>query len=347
MRKKGFTLVELLVVIAIIALLMGILMPALARVRMIAYRMVCGANLSGIGKALMLYAGDNQEAYPMPGVGPKITVYSCSSSPSWYGFTTADAAGAFGFNTPPVKASIGSVFYMLVKYQDVAPKQFVCKGDSGSEVFKISSVTGVSIAQTDLTKIFDFGNVPGKFYSYSYHFPFAKSNVDNAQPGFPVSVNSKPNMPLAADRNPAFDKNAAAYLNNGDGTTLGGSVVGVGASSVSTPYRDWGANGNEYKDKDFVFNSAAHQREGQNVLFNDGHVTFSNTANVGIDNDNIYQRALPQGQTGLPTGTGTEGKRLREAGGVFPNGRPQTSGNYLQYVPSDTEDSLLINEYNP
>ncbi len=68
MKKKGFTLVELLVVIAIIALLMGILMPALARVRMIAYRMVCGSNLSGIGKALLLYAGDSQESYPMPGL---------------------------------------------------------------------------------------------------------------------------------------------------------------------------------------------------------------------------------------------------------------------------------------
>ena len=59
MRRKGFTLIELLVVIAIIALLMGLLMPALARVRQLAYLMVCGTNLSGIGKSMMVYATDN------------------------------------------------------------------------------------------------------------------------------------------------------------------------------------------------------------------------------------------------------------------------------------------------
>ena len=64
MRRKGFTLVELLVVIAIIALLMGILMPALARVRQLAYRMVCGTNLAGLGKAVLIYSNDNEEEYP-------------------------------------------------------------------------------------------------------------------------------------------------------------------------------------------------------------------------------------------------------------------------------------------
>ncbi len=66
-KKKGFTLVELLVVIAIIALLMGILMPALARVRQIAFRLVCGTNLSGIGKAMLIYSNDYEDELPRAG----------------------------------------------------------------------------------------------------------------------------------------------------------------------------------------------------------------------------------------------------------------------------------------
>ncbi len=57
-HKRGFTLIELLVVIAIIALLVGILLPALGQARAMARRVRCATNLSGIGSALSLYESD-------------------------------------------------------------------------------------------------------------------------------------------------------------------------------------------------------------------------------------------------------------------------------------------------
>ena len=63
-KRKAFTLIELLVVIAIIALLMGILMPALQRVRKQAKGVVCRSNLKQIGMAAGLYAEDHDLVIP-------------------------------------------------------------------------------------------------------------------------------------------------------------------------------------------------------------------------------------------------------------------------------------------
>jgi prepilin-type N-terminal cleavage/methylation domain-containing protein len=64
MRRKAFTLVELLVVIGIIAVLIGVLLPALSKARKQAQLTVCMSNQKQLVAALLMYCGDNKGAFP-------------------------------------------------------------------------------------------------------------------------------------------------------------------------------------------------------------------------------------------------------------------------------------------
>jgi prepilin-type N-terminal cleavage/methylation domain-containing protein len=64
-RKRGFTLIELLVVIAIIAILAAILFPVFAQAKEAAKRTSCLSNSNQIGKAMLMYMGDNDDKVPL------------------------------------------------------------------------------------------------------------------------------------------------------------------------------------------------------------------------------------------------------------------------------------------
>jgi prepilin-type N-terminal cleavage/methylation domain-containing protein len=271
MRRKGFTLVELLVVIAIIALLMGILMPALARVRQLAFRMVCGSNLSGIGKAMLIYANDYQDE--LPRAGGRSSQWA-AQTPNWL---AADRRQAFDLAADGSggRASITASLYLLVKYAEVTPKSFVCKGDVGTKELTQSDMAGFS-RDYELIDAWDFGP-PGESFkhcSYAYHMPYGQ---------YALTTSNEPGSAVAADRNPWIESVSAA----------------AGEFSRFKPDLP-PFNGTTHQGR--CGNAVTHQLDGQNVLFLDTHVEFAKRAFCALEDDNIYTiSSNPTG--GDPLGT--------------------------------------------
>jgi prepilin-type N-terminal cleavage/methylation domain-containing protein/prepilin-type processing-associated H-X9-DG protein len=90
MRARAFTLIELLVVIAVIALLIGILLPALSGARKTARGVVCQAHMRGLGMSMIAYTVDSKDFLPGPNTsgsdlqnGRPYTAGSATPSQDW------------------------------------------------------------------------------------------------------------------------------------------------------------------------------------------------------------------------------------------------------------------------
>ena len=246
-------------------------------------RTTCGKNVADIGKAILSYANDYEGE--LPRAGGKDSVWS-----GLVGWDAVDRFAAFGLNqdSSAGRATISSSLYLLVRNAGVAPKTFVCPNEAGTTEFKPAEYAADDSADDrDLTALWDFGPEPTKHCSYAYQMPYCL---------YRLTISSEPGMAVIADRNPWIDspareaKNVAGFNPDGD------------------------------EDAIKIGNAVAHQEEGQNVLFLDGHVNFEKHAFCGVNRDNIYT--------------------YWDGGDIRRGGLPRAGMS----IPADRLDSLLVND---
>ncbi len=249
--------------LVVTGLLLILLVPVLfAKPREQAIRTVCAANLAQIGKAMFLYAGDNNTRLPRAG-GPS-TAWGRLQGAGWI---AADRRTAFGIGVDDYggRASITSSFYLLVKHLGVSPRLFVCAADRGTREFKLSD--SFLPAPRELADLWDFGPTTEAFKhcSYTYHLPYAGP--------YALTTSRDPNLAVAADRSPWIMSPAA---DPSVWTNFSPDIVGNGGVRIGT------------NRQARVGNSITHQWDGQNVLFLDGRARFERRAYCAVEKDNIY-----------------------------------------------------------